>query len=125
MMTRRPRRTNKRRRQVFLKKLAVAFSVITIAAGFGIAMGNNLAGSNQVSEVSAQDKDIRTEHKYYKSVKVVSGDTLWDLAQVYMDDDYDCVQDYIDEVKAINGLSEDDIHEGKYLTVPYYDYEVM
>ena len=58
-------KASKRRRQVFLKKLAIVFSVIVIAAGLGITMGSNLTGSNQVS---AHDKDIVEKEKYYKSI---------------------------------------------------------
>ena len=113
MRTERLYKASKRRRQVFLKKLAIVFSVIVIAAGLGITMGSNLTGSNQVS---AHDKE-----KYYKSIEIVSGDTLWDLAETHMDDNYDCVQDYIDEVKDMNGLLDDSIHDGQYLMIPYYE----
>ena len=54
MRTERLYKASKRRRQVFLKKLAIVFSVIVIAAGLGITMGSNFTGSNQVS---AHDKD--------------------------------------------------------------------
>lgn len=118
MRTERLYKASKRRRQVFLKKLAIVFSVIVIAAGLGITMGSNLTGSNQVS---AHDKDIVEKEKYYKSIEIVSGDTLWDLAETHMDDNYGCVQDYIDEVKDMNGLLDDSIHDGQYLMIPYYE----
>lgn len=113
MRTERLYKASKRRRQVFLKKLAIIFSVIVIAAGLGITMGSNLTGSNQVS---AHDKDIVEKEKYYKSIEI-----LWDLAETHMDDNYDCVQDYIDEVKDMNGLLDDSIHDGQYLMIPYYE----
>lgn len=118
MRTERLYKASKRRRQVFFKKLAIVFSVIVIAAGLGITMGSNLTGSNQVS---AHDKDIVEKEKYYKSIEIVSGDTLWNLAETHMDDSYDCVQDYIDEVKDMNGLLDDSIHDGQYLMIPYYE----
>ena len=62
MRTERLYKASKRRRQVFLKKMAIVFSVIVIAAGLGITMGSNLTGSNQVS---AHDKDIVEKEKYY------------------------------------------------------------
>ena len=62
MRTERLYKASKRRRQVFLKKLAIVFSVIVIAAGLGITMGSNFTGSNQVS---AHDKDIVEKEKYY------------------------------------------------------------
>lgn len=118
MKTNRLYKMSKRRRQVFLRKLTIIFSVLILATGLGITMGSDFIGSNQVS---AQDKDVFEKTKYYKSVEIVSGDTLWALAQTYMDDNYECVQDYIDEIKEINNLFDDKIHEGQYLTVPYYE----
>ena len=118
MRTSRLYKATKRKRQVFLRKLAIIFSILMLATGLGITMGSNFIGSNQVS---AQDKDVLEKVKYYKSIEIVSGDTLWDLAQTYMDDNYECAQDYIDEVKEINNLFDDNIHEGQYLTVPYYE----
>lgn len=40
-----------------------------------------------------------------------------------MSDDYASVYDYIEELKSVNGLTSDDIQEGHYLTVVYYDTE--
>lgn len=54
MRTERLYKASKRRRQVFLKKLAIIFSC-DVMRGLGITMGSNLTGSNQVS---AHDKDI-------------------------------------------------------------------
>ena len=45
--------------------------------------------------------------KYYTSIEVQSGDTLWSNA-------------YIDEVCSINKISQNEIHAGQYLTIPYY-----
>ena len=40
-----------------------------------------------------------------------------------MNDDYESVSEYINEIKRINGLISDDIQEGQYLTVAYFDAE--
>lgn len=65
-----------------------------------------------------------TEYKYYKSVEVHSGDTLWTIAQTYMNDDYASVQEYIDEVQKINGISGENITAGHCVVVPYYSKEL-
>jgi hypothetical protein len=53
---------------------------------------------------------------------VERNDTLWSIAQEYNDKDhYDSIRDYIKEVMQINSLSDDEIHYGDYLIVPYYD----
>ena len=74
--------------------------------------------------VSAHDnvKDDPVRYKYYKSIQIHSGDTLWNIAEEYITEDYESVNDYITEVKKINKLSSDKIQNSQYLTVPYYDY---
>ena len=63
-----------------------------------------------------------TSEKYYESVLVEEGDTLWSLAGEYSDFHYDSYEEYIREVRTINHLCEDSlIHEGCYLVLPYYD----
>ncbi|PXV95550.1 LysM domain-containing protein [Lachnotalea glycerini] len=59
-------------------------------------------------------------NKYYTSIQIQKGDTLWELADNYITSEYNSYNDYIDEVKNINSLESDKIHEGQYLTVPYY-----
>lgn len=57
--------------------------------------------------------------KYYRSIEVQSGDTLWDIAELYMDDSYHSVTEYMNELIEINQLGSGRIHEGRYLTVVY------
>ena len=64
-----------------------------------------------------------TMFKYYKSVTVQPGDSLWSIAADNMSEEYDSIQDYIDEVCFINSLSNTCIHAGKNLTIPYYSAE--
>lgn len=59
-------------------------------------------------------------HKYYTSIEIESGDTLWSIAEQFRTAEYISVQDYIKEVKEINGLSGDSITSGCYLIIPYY-----
>lgn len=60
-----------------------------------------------------------SDYRYYKCIQVNDGDTLWDIAAVYMDDSYDSTSDYVEELKKINKLNSDNIHAGCYLTVSY------
>lgn len=69
-------------------------------------------------EVNAQSEHVNT--KYFTTISVEAGDTLWDIAEEYRTVEYASVQDYIDEVKEINHITGDDITTGCYLTVPYY-----
>jgi cell division protein YceG involved in septum cleavage len=58
--------------------------------------------------------------KYYTSIEVKSGDTLWSIASEHITDDYDDMNDYINEVCSINKISQNEIHAGQYITIPYY-----
>lgn len=58
--------------------------------------------------------------KMVTSIQIKNGDTLWSIAKSYMSDEYDNIEDYIDEIKTSNGLASDTIHAGNYIIVPYY-----
>lgn len=66
---------------------------------------------------SAQNNN---EAKLYKSVYIESGDTLLDIAAKYSDEHYRSLDDYVDEVMAINSLPSETITSGSYLVIPYY-----
>lgn len=64
-------------------------------------------------------------YKYYTSIQIQNGDTLWELASDYMSTEYASTNDYIKEVMSLNSLESDKIHEGQYLTVPYYSNKIL
>lgn len=75
--------------------------------------------------VNADFSDKEQRYKYYTDITVERGDTLWDIAQEYITDDYASVKEYIKEVRDINTLLDaDQIYEGQSLLVPYYDTEL-
>ena len=69
--------------------------------------------------------DETSAYKYYTSIQITPGQTLNDIAGIYMTDDYKDTSAYIEEVCMINHIFPDDIHEGEYLTVPYYSAEYL
>ena len=70
---------------------------------------------------SAKDETTQASYKYYTSITVASLATLWSIAQQYMDEEhYASVEDYIQEVKKINSLADDQISYGEHLIIPYY-----
>ncbi len=74
-------------------------------------------------EVHAQDEQIL--HKYYTSVYVNPGDTLWTIAGEYYDLGYENRKEYINEVMDINHLTHaSDLQSGTVIYVPYYSYEI-
>lgn len=58
--------------------------------------------------------------RLYSSVTLKENDTLWDLAVKYHRDD-ESVDEYIENVMVMNGLSESLVHAGKNVTYYYYD----
>ena len=61
-------------------------------------------------------------YKYYKSVQIQSGDTLYDLSLEYVNPTMNDTESFIEEVMYINNLDEDyHLYEGNYIIVPYYD----
>ena len=59
--------------------------------------------------------------KYYKSIIIESGDSLWSIAEEYMTDDCTSVAEYVDGLKNINHIYSEYIQEGQSLIVPYND----
>ena len=107
----------KRRRQVAKRRI-----ILLLAALFVITVGSIVCGS-----IFSSAKDPATDipqYKYYKSITIEQGDSLWSIAQEYRTDAYEATQDYIDELKELNVLTSETIHEGQHLVVPYYDTEI-
>lgn len=76
-------------------------------------------------KANAQDKKIPDGvYKYYRTIEVSDGDTLWSIADEYADFSYVSKDEYINEIKKINSISGDTIHSGNYLTVSYYSEEI-
>lgn len=62
-------------------------------------------------------------YKYYTSIEIEDGSTLWEIAHKYMTEEYESPEAYIQEIKQINHLDSDVIYEGSYLCIPYYSSE--
>lgn len=78
-----------------------------------------------LSSMKAQARPAEASYKYYTSVRVEKGDTLWQIAETYITDDYRSLNDYMDEICSINHIANDDIHAGQYLTIPYYSADYL
>ena len=111
---RRIRNNRIRRQREMRKNFLLAFMTLCLIVTCSISLSTINA--------SAKDDSVKPSYKYYKSVYIENNDTLWSIAEQYMDDEhYNSTGDYINEVKQLNSLSGDDIHYGEYLIVPYYD----
>ena len=69
---------------------------------------------------AGNDRAASNERLYYTSIVVNEGDTLWDIAQEYMTEEYDTAHVYIKEVMESNHLESTGIIEGQMLILPYY-----
>lgn len=99
-----------------IQKMISGLLILVITLMFNIIVNGNFA--------KAEDHSVNTDsgcNKYFKSIVLEYGDTLWGIAAEYKGGYYECSQDYIDEVMSINHLTTDKIHAGQYLTVPYYE----
>lgn len=57
----------------------------------------------------------------YTSYEIEAGDSLWSIAGRYKYAGTG-VQDFVEILKEINGITADDIHAGRYLLIPVYIY---
>lgn len=106
------RRAYERRRNCM-----ILFSGLCLALAMAILFGSFL------SEAEAKEAGT-TYYKYYANVEIQQGDTVWELASEYMDENYASREDYIREVKELNSLANtDEIVSGQYLILPYYSTE--
>lgn len=110
-------RNNRIRRQKEIRKhLLMTIMTICLVVSFSLGIGSFLS--------NAGDRRSETSCKYYKSIMISSGDTLWTIAQDYIDrEHYHSLPDYIREIKRLNGMKGDNINYGEHLIVPYYDTE--
>lgn len=92
---------------------------VTISTGLFI-MAAAISGCILFGSIRTQAASAGTPYKYYTSIQVQKGDTLWNIANEYISAEYVCIDDYIQEVCEINHITEGEIHSGQYLTIPYY-----
>lgn len=101
-------------KRVAVRNRQIIFSGIIVAAIF------ILVCSVAFGSVHAQAAPSEESYKYYTSVQVQKGDTLWSIAGSYITDDYKSMDAYLNEICTLNHIAEDTIHAGEYLTIPYY-----
>lgn len=58
--------------------------------------------------------------KCFLSVEIQPGDSLWSIASNYYTEQWNSIEDYIEEIKEFNGIYREDIRFGDYLMIPYY-----
>lgn len=69
----------------------------------------------------AEEQKSSPYHKYYTSIQIQDGDSLWSIAETYRTHSGKSAAEYVCDLKEMNSLSGDTIHAGHYLTIYYYD----
>lgn len=107
-------RNNRIRRRREMRKNFLLF-VMTLCLIVTTSLAVSSFRSNAKNDASKETS------KYFKSIVVSDSDTLWSIAETYMDEEhYDSVYEYIREVMRINNLKNDAIYADAHLIVPYY-----
>ena len=111
-----------RSRRALRRKYEVRVHFSLIILGIFLILG--LSVCCHVINSHAETSSDSNVNKYYTSILIEKGDTLWSLAEKYADEQYYAdTQIYIEEVIFINHLNSTEIIEGNYLVVPYYSAE--
>lgn len=112
MSERRIRRNKYRRRRELRRHIMI--SILTLCTVIILAF--NIFSIKTNAKVASEVPEI----KYYTSIMVKSGDTLWTIAAEYMGEHYKSKSDYIEEVMRINALRDETIYAGHHIVIPYY-----
>lgn len=80
--------------------------------------------SKIVVEATPKQESSAGPYKYYTKIRVRRGDTLWNIANDYMDEGYDSIDDFIQEVREINSIPRNTIYYGQQILIPYYSDEL-
>ena len=107
------------RRQREIRRI---FILTGIAAA--LVLGLALSCHALLSHANTEINDI--SYKYFTSIQIEPGDTLWSLADRYADQEHYASHDqYITEVMSMNHMSSEDLSAGSYLILPYYSPEFI
>ena len=102
-----------RRAQIVRRERRILALVVIMVIAIAILLGTGI-------NAFASSKESLEYHKYYTSIQVESGDTLWSIADQYMTGCDMDKQSYIDGVCQLSHLSDGRIHRGDYLIVADY-----
>ncbi len=109
----RPHTARRRKKQLSVCRVIFTLIVCILVLGCSVLLTDDSVDAHNDGESAA--------HKYYTSITVAPGDSLWSIAARYMDDNYESIHDYIDELREINDLDSNRIQAGQYLTISYYE----
>ncbi|MBO5056850.1 MAG: LysM peptidoglycan-binding domain-containing protein [Lachnospiraceae bacterium] len=115
---RRIRNNRIKRRREMRRNIIMSLLTIILIAGISTVFFSVKAKAQSAPE------DI--SYKYYKSITIEAGNTIWDFANQYADKEfYDSFDSYIEEVIQINHLQDENIIAGQNIIIPYYSREFV
>ena len=94
-----------------MKKYLIALVMIVMI--MSCFFGKTLVMANEES-------DDTVYNRYYTTIEVEKGDTLWSIAKTYYHPSGMSVREYVYELKLINGMVSDEIRAGNMISVEYY-----
>ena len=94
-----------------MKKYLIALVMIVMI--MSCFFGKTLVMANEES-------DDTVYNRYYTTIEVEKGDTLWSIAKTYYHHSGMSVREYVYELKLINGMVSDEIRAGNMISVEYY-----
>ena len=106
-----PQKVSDRHMYHRISAMAAILTVVVL-----IVIVGTMSGSAHTLTRTAAD----TSYKYYTSIAVTQGDTLWSIARQYASPEYSSIEEYVLEVQQLNHLTDTCIHAGEYLMIPYY-----
>lgn len=93
-----------------MKKL-LALTALTV-----IVLSSLYSHSLLAAQAEETPQDLQ---RYYTSIRIQPGDTMWQIAEEYAPCCGMSADEYVEELKSMNGIKEEVIHRGRYLTVLY------
>ena len=112
-------RANKARRQrIFKRQVSIIIIIATLVLFTFIFMCSSIYSD-------AQSDNYEPEFKYYTTVTVHAGDSLWSIAsEHYPEQHYNNLNCYITEICRLNRIDTDGVlNAGENLIIPYYSTE--
>lgn len=106
-------------RRIHMGIIAAAAILLTIGGVLVVQ-----ANSSQMGAFNGLVGSIETHRpervRYYKSIQVQPGDSLWSIAKVYRTEEFSSIYAYIQEIYELNELQSETIWAGSYLMVICY-----
>ena len=112
-------RRNQIRRQRIVRRQYLALGTILAIIIFTFCFSFSTIMSG------AEGDDHVTNYKYFKTVTLHSGDSVWSVANANFEEgQYESLNEYIREINSINKLDSNSVvNAGEVLIIPYYSTE--